>query len=169
MPRKKKYQKEYQKKYRQRNRKKLNAYTRKWRLLNKELWKEIQTKSRAKHKDTIKEERRRYYRKHWEKVRARANQYNKLTARKAREQVLQLFGGKCQRCGFSDKRALQIDHKNGGGSKHSRSFGNLYLYYQHVLKVGAKNFQLLCANCNWIKRVERGEAPGTVAKLKGGR
>ena len=31
-----------------------------------------------------------------------------------RELFFKEFGNKCCRCGFSDKRALQIDHINGG-------------------------------------------------------
>ena len=35
--------------------------------------------------------------------------------RKIRNEAIQAYGGKCCRCGFSDPRALQIDHKEGSG------------------------------------------------------
>ena len=71
---------------------------------------------------------------------------------KKRLEVILALGNICCRCGFSDIRALQIDHINGGGSKERKTkSGKSYLY--HVLKDLSK-YQLLCANCNWIKRYE---------------
>jgi hypothetical protein len=79
--------------------------------------------------------------------------------------ILKRLGGKCK-CGFTDPRALQIDHVNGGGAADKRGKG-LDTYYRHVLDkiaAGSRDYQILCANCNWIKRAERGEAhKGTVA------
>ena len=66
------------------------------------------------------------------------------------------LGGKCIKCGFSDQRALQIDHINGGGNKdklrHERD-----KYYRKIYESKFNEYQLLCANCNWIKRYEKGE------------
>ena len=72
------------------------------------------------------------------------------------------LGGKCLRCGFKDSRALQIDHINGGGyAERKKIAGTMATWYMHVLReldAGKKNkYQLLCANCNWIKRFENGE------------
>ena len=66
------------------------------------------------------------------------------------------MGGKCVSCGFSDYRALQIDHINSDG-KQERNLMNRRDYYPNVLasflaKEG--RYQLLCCNCNWIKRSE---------------
>jgi len=36
---------------------------------------------------------------------------------KVRFQIIDLLGGKCVVCGFSDWRALQVDHIKGGGYK----------------------------------------------------
>ena len=80
--------------------------------------------------------------------------YNKLYYVKLRETVLLALGNKCCLCGFSDTRTLQIDHINGGGVKEKKEITSTY--YIHVLKEfesGSKKYQLLCANCNWIKRV----------------
>ena len=84
--------------------------------------------------------------------------------------IFQLLGNRCVRCGFLDIRALQIDHVNGGGTNERRIAGttrtqthssnNLYYYYKYVLEKiqnGSKDYQLLCANCNWIKRWENKE------------
>lgn len=68
------------------------------------------------------------------------------------------LGGVCVHCGFNDPRALQIDHVNGNG-KHDHPKRD-DKYYKHVIgeaKHGSPKYQLLCANCNWIKRHECGE------------
>ena len=78
-----------------------------------------------------------------------------------REQVLALLGGKCSwdGCTWTDSRALQIDHKHGGGYKEA-SYGPTFL--RKVLAVNGEGFQLLCANHNWIKKVEQGEVRGSL-------
>jgi len=71
---------------------------------------------------------------------------------------MDLLGNKCQKCGFNDERALQFDHINGGGVKEKKSMTTNY--YKHIINSilnKEKKFQLLCANCNWIKRFENKE------------
>lgn len=75
--------------------------------------------------------------------------------RRMRKAVITFLGGKCIKCGFSDERALQVDHIDGGGAQ-ERKKGNSSTFYLKILK-GTKGYQLLCANCNWIKRVENHE------------
>ncbi len=80
--------------------------------------------------------------------------------RKKKKEVFKLLGDECVQCGFLDKRALQIDHVNGDGCKDRKSKSNQLDYLRHVLrelKSGSKKYQLLCANCNWIKRVKNKE------------
>ena len=75
-------------------------------------------------------------------------------------QIFELLGGKCIKCGCSDFRCLQIDHINGGGQKERKKFPSHKMFYMYVLKqlrVGSKDYQCLCANCNWIKRWENKE------------
>lgn len=71
------------------------------------------------------------------------------------QKVLEVLGKICVRCGFDDNRALQIDHIHGGGSKHIKST-SWFIRYKQVLN-DPSDFQLLCANCNWIKRAENKE------------
>lgn len=81
-------------------------------------------------------------------------QQRKYRAR-LRAAVVAALGGRCVQCGFTDVRALQIDHVAGGGVRERRTIG-YYGICQRVLR-GSKGYQLLCANCNWIKRAVRGE------------
>jgi hypothetical protein len=83
-----------------------------------------------------------------------------------KEEIIRLLGGKCTNpynlfphpdwC--NDKACLQIDHVNGDGYKERK------LYPYKVIRVilekiqsGSKDYQLLCANCNWIKREKNKE------------
>ena len=70
------------------------------------------------------------------------------------------LGGKCSHCDFNDSRALQIDHVNGNGADDRREFGEA-MYTKNFLKrvlASPGKYQVLCANCNWIKRAEQGES-----------
>ena len=83
--------------------------------------------------------------------------YQKGFLQRLRRTVLQVLGDKCKICGFSDYRALQIDHIKGGGSKERKEKGFSSQFHRHVLNNflnGENKYQLLCANCNWIKRFE---------------
>jgi len=64
---------------------------------------------------------------------------------------------KCSGCGFSDTRALSIDHIKGDGAKHRKKIGNVDLYRWLRKKNFPKGFQVLCFNCQWIKKFENNE------------
>lgn len=86
--------------------------------------------------------------------------YQKLYLRKIRVSVIEKMGGKCVKCGFDNIHALQIDHINGDGSKERKERKYKGNFHKHVLKsiLNKENrYQLLCANCNWIKKFENNE------------
>jgi hypothetical protein len=98
----------------------------------------------------------------------KANGYSKKTRDNLRLAILNKFNNKCVKCNFNDPRALQVDHINGGGRKELinkfglkegfRSGGvNIFKYYKHVLKDQQNKYQLLCANCNAIKKIQNKE------------
>ena len=93
-------------------------------------------------------------------VRKQRAAYMKEWGRALRRQVNEYLGGKCLHCGFNDPRALQVDHINGGGMAERRSMNMAQTVLYRKILSGAPGYQLLCANCNWIKRVEQSEAPG---------
>jgi len=61
----------------------------------------------------------------------------------------------CVYCGYSTWAALQFDHINGGGNKMRREFNSgraMYRYYIKNPDITKKELQIVCANCNFIKR-----------------
>ena len=75
-----------------------------------------------------------------------------------RRDVIRALGGKCSRCPVDDPRILQIDHRKGRGHRESLIIKpNTRQYYQLVIRDAGKHYQLLCCNCNFLKRVEEGE------------
>ena len=89
----------------------------------------------------------------------KVREWSRIAYQRVRQEVLALYGGKCMRCGFADSRALQVDHVNGGGHKEHRSHGAMGVYKRAILLIGTGEYQLLCANCNWIKVHEQEEYP----------
>ena len=75
-----------------------------------------------------------------------------------REQLIQILGGfNCVRCGFTDSRALQIDHIHGNRKEMPLTKTGVMDYYIENQYEAKLDLQILCANCNWIKRAEEGE------------
>ena len=87
-------------------------------------------------------------------------EYNKKKMRRIRLEVMGILGRRiCVKCGVTDVRALQVDHKDGGGTKELKAKGNHSMYYRYLREPeeARKNLQVLCANCNQIKREENKE------------
>jgi hypothetical protein len=64
-------------------------------------------------------------------------------------------GGQCARCKNNDMRVLQFDHVNGGGTEENRRIHSRGVARKALQR--PNEYQVLCANCNWIKRFERNE------------
>jgi len=71
---------------------------------------------------------------------------------------------KCQSCGISDIRVLTIDHINGGGRAHIRG-GGIMLYYWLRRSSYPPGFQVLCMNCQFVKRLENRECRRSIAEV----
>jgi ribosomal protein S27AE len=97
------------------------------------------------------EYQRRWRAKHPEEAKQKNVEYYKLL----REQAFDILERRCSRCGFDDIRALQLDHVLGGGTRERRHGMKRALL--QVIKTGGEGYQVLCANCNSIKRIENGE------------
>lgn len=151
------------------------AKSREYYLANKERIRARQKEYYAKTSETQKQRTKDYYQKNkdtvLEKGRIRGKRYREVNAqriseknarnwRELRERMFVALGGAmCVGCSVTDFRVLQADHINGGGRRHYASFSSNKAYVRYVID-NPEEFQVLCANCNWIKRHEKGEFRG---------
>ena len=91
------------------------------------------------------------------------HQRDRLRERKI--EVLTHYGNgrlACVRCGFTDLRALSIDHIEGRGNRHRqgklRTSASFYAWLKKNNYLGG--YQTLCMNCQFIKRDENNEQGG---------
>lgn len=83
--------------------------------------------------------------------------------RSYRQKAVAMLGDKCSNPfnlphydWMNDSKYLHIDHINGGGNKEIKAMGN-YRMIRSIAKdpTNAKlKYQLLCACCNWKKRID---------------
>lgn len=95
----------------------------------------------------------------WKKTKEGAAWYKEYSIdrfRRIRIEAIMKLGGCCKSCGYKDIRALHIDHVNGDGKAER---GIRKTIYNRIVadKTDISRYQLLCANCNWIKRLEQNE------------
>lgn len=110
------------------------------------------------HPDRVRAQRHAYRAANIETLRAKSRDRERSRRERARRDVLTAFGGCCARCGFSDYRALQIDHVNDDGYVDKEARLDWVKFARRAVKeIASGRFQLLCANCNWIKKREHEE------------
>lgn len=110
---------------------------------------------RERYPERVRAQRRAYRQKHAEILGHKTRQRNRHRREEAWAAVLAAFGGKCATCGFSDPRALQIDHVNDDGYLDKWDRLDAVKFKRMVLaEAHTGRYQILCANCNWIKRHE---------------
>jgi hypothetical protein len=129
-----------------------------WKRRNRERVRMLNKKSNMKCRDHILSYRRKYSKR--PEVRKRLSLRMRDRTRKKRLEIVESLGSQCAICGFIDLRALQIDHVNGGGNREKKEAKGIFNYYQKILKKvkeGSKDYQLLCANHNIIKKFEKKE------------
>ena len=95
-------------------------------------------------------------RKSYFSTREKSLAWQKEHHKKLRIHALSVLGGVCVICGFTDWRALQIDHINGDGYLDKKKGGRFNLV-KHPELINKIKHQILCANCNFIKRYENQE------------
>lgn len=85
---------------------------------------------------------------------------NAKNVRKTKLEVLSHYSRgkpKCAVCGFSDIRALSIDHEQYCGHRKNKIKSG-YKFYLWLKKMGyPKGYKVLCMNCQFIKREENQE------------
>ena len=155
------YKKEYMREYYQKNKLKMNQKCREYREKHKMELSKYGKKYRQKHGKELNRQTLEWKHKNPE----RTKELNKNSRERIKSKVFELLGNKCIKCGFSDWRALQIDHINGSKIPHKNrgKFKDVGLNLCSAILRGERKlseFQLLCANCNWIKRFELNEHNG---------
>ena len=126
------------------------------------------------HKNETKEQRnissKKWQQNHPEQFKIIQRNCSKNRRKKIRKKIIELLGGQCVNTyglhdkPFSDVRCLQIDHLNRKAKHRGQATGGSEMYLRYVLEQiqsGSKDYQLLCANCNWIKRWENKEDGST--------
>lgn len=124
------------------------AYVKAWIAKDPARWKAIHDRANAVYRE-----------KHHDVVRTSQDNYY----RRIRLETIAFFGGVCVRCAFADPRALQIDHVAGDGYREPKlgRQNRLYALIKQDPSTARLRYQLLCANCNAVKRIENREfGPG---------
>jgi len=137
------------------------AYQKAYRELNEDRLRRQRRRYYQEHKEKCRRESREYYRKHTERIKADAIRTGKKLRVKQRMVVLFHYSNgtmACVRCGYSDIRALVLDHINGGGTEQRRKMGTGIHVWLWLARHGfPPGYQILCANCNTIKAREENE------------
>ena len=118
---------------------------------------------RAKSRPNFVERQRAYWRKYYKKNRMEESKRQREKAIKLRKEAQNKLGGRCIKCGYSDWRALCADHINGGGYKERKEISGHGIWRKirdGPIEEIKKEYQLLCSNCNMIKKIENKECGG---------
>ena len=87
--------------------------------------------------------------------RRRARAWQRRHTRMRRAIVLTHYGGRCECCGETRMKLLQIDHIGGGGAAHRRllaagpGLSGQGVYRQLIIQGFPDGFRVLCVACNW--------------------
>jgi len=71
---------------------------------------------------------------------------------KLKEQLFEMYGHTCAVCGFSDKRALTLDHINQNGNEERKALGERGVYRRALAEYRPDEYRTLCMNCQFIER-----------------
>ena len=147
-----------------------SAYYKQWRKRNPEMVREKQRKNYLRHKDRIRARNEEWKQKNL----ARYQWARRRWMTKVKLDVLSHYphresgngGVGCQWCGFSDLRALSLDHVNDDSHLHGRVRSANFVqpngkqsgFYFYLRRAGFPNdppLQVLCMNCQFVKRAMR--------------
>lgn len=156
--------------YRENNKEKLQEKHKKYYAENRDVVLERGRKYRAENRGKERERRKKYYaenreqelektRKYQEEHREYYRSRNRLLFYDARVKVLSYLNPelKCEKCGIDDIRLLTIDHINNDGYQERKNKTAYQIYKKIVempLSAARKKYQVLCRNCNWLRRYE---------------
>lgn len=138
-------------------------YTKKWRRKHPIEAREVANRYRHNHPEKTREWSRNDYHRHIEKRRERNRRSGYEYRLKLKQKVIDKLGGRCINhlknfgCECTDIKILQIDHVKGGGNKERNEIISLATFYRKVLNDNSGMYQILCSNCNILKRLQNHE------------
>ena len=125
-----------------------------WKERNKERLLQVQKNYYYRNRDKILAKQRTIARKLYSKNKELYSERNRARWVRYKNEMYEKLGGKkCVVCGFSDERALAIDHINNDGYKDRKLSKSISQIRRRVLD-NLERYQILCFNCNQIKRIE---------------
>lgn len=105
-----------------------------------------------KNRDKIRKQKRETMR----RLRAKNPEHYRKQTREAknilREKLFELYGNECAICGFTDKRALTLDHINNNGNEERRRIGERGVWRRARDNYLPEEYRILCMNCQFIER-----------------
>lgn len=84
----------------------------------------------------------------------RARNIGRRARAKQRDRLLALYGTVCAICGFSDRRALTLDHIQRNGNAERAQFGERRVYAKALAEFRPDLYRTLCMNCQFVTRSE---------------
>ena len=133
------------------NREEILAKRKSWYQANKELAKLYRLENKEYYKQKYNEWRLENPERMRELVRESARRQHKAY----RDFLFDLLGRECKNCGLNDIRILHFDHINNDGyedRKRLKGVNQFLRYYNRHPEEAKQKLQILCANCNWMKR-----------------
>ncbi len=76
--------------------------------------------------------------------------------RKLRRSIFSVYGTVCVICGFSDQRALTLDHILNNGAEERKTLGERGVYRRALEPQYRHEYRILCMNRQFIQRAEHG-------------
>ena len=72
--------------------------------------------------------------------------------RRLRARLYVIYGERCVLCGFTDKRALTLDHVLKNGASERKQLGERGVYRRALNPEFFNEYRILCMNCQFIAR-----------------
>jgi hypothetical protein len=94
---------------------------------------------------------------------SRVNRRNSISINEARKLVLNYYKPICNCCGEDEILFLELDHVFNDGAEHRRllkeqGIDDIFIWLVENDFPNPERYQILCANCNMIKQLTRGES-----------
>jgi hypothetical protein len=106
------------------------------------------------HKDEIRAKKRDAMKLWRQKNPEKSKEQSRNAKKNLKDKVFAAYGCKCTICGFNDLRALTLDHVKNNGSEERKIYGERGVYNRSLILENKHEYQILCMNCQFIKRVE---------------